>query len=138
MQLCNVLLPYYSYLGGITFHVIWHFAACYSTNFTVLLTMAVRVQNMGLDPRIEWKWGCPILVVDGLDADTDILSTEEYKEYIKRKQGDNNHKYRNNNNIISSTSSSSSNSNNDNKSDVVGVSERRSPRLRRVKALEDR
>lgn len=65
MHYCDSFASYSRMLGGVTFHVWWHFGAGYGTYILILLLVAARVQNLGLVPAVEW-WGfglCPIVKV---------------------------------------------------------------------------
>ena len=57
MNFCELLLPFYNQLGGLTLHILWHLAAGYGTYLTITLLVAIRCQNLGIDFELSWILG---------------------------------------------------------------------------------
>jgi dihydroceramidase len=57
MQLCSQLLPFYVTLKGLTFHIVWHFAAGYGAYLQVLLLIAARCFKLDKQLELVWKFG---------------------------------------------------------------------------------
>jgi len=56
-KFCSELLPYYTPLGGATFHILWHFAAGYACFHTITLLIACRLHYLKYDVVLQWILG---------------------------------------------------------------------------------
>jgi len=63
MHLCDYLSGYIRYMGGMTFHVLWHFGAAFGTYFMILLLVAIRCQNIGKVPMVVMTNLGPIIKI---------------------------------------------------------------------------
>jgi len=54
MKQCNLLLPYYTAFGGLSFHTRWHLGAGLGTYLTILLLIVMRLQGLGIKADIVY------------------------------------------------------------------------------------
>jgi hypothetical protein len=63
MHLCDYMSSYIRFMGGMTFHVIWHFGAAYGTYLMILLIVAIRCQSLGKVPMVVMTRFGPIIKI---------------------------------------------------------------------------
>lgn len=63
MYACEPWREYYDVLGGMTWHIIWHFGAGLATYCTIQQLIVQRLATLGLQPKLAWKFRfLPIIV----------------------------------------------------------------------------
>lgn len=66
---CDQLSPYYLalpyYLQGVTLHVLWHFFSAFGAYCGILFLVAVRLQRLGVVPKIKRLCGIFPIIVAG-------------------------------------------------------------------------
>lgn len=76
MNFCDELSVIYKYLGGMTFHVLWHLAAGYGTYVTAVLLTLIRCEYLEYEFDLHWIGGV-LPICRRLDAARqDIKKTE--------------------------------------------------------------
>lgn len=56
-HLCDYLTPLYVHTTGFTLHVLWHFFSCLGALYIVAFVVAVRMQVLKMEPRVEFIGG---------------------------------------------------------------------------------
>ena len=66
MYYCEHYQVYYDMIGGVTWHILWHFAAGIATFTTIQQLIFLRLVELGHKPVVELKFGClPIVGKSG-------------------------------------------------------------------------
>lgn len=65
MYYCEYYQDYYEMIGGVTWHVLWHFSAGLASFSTIQQLIFLRLAELGFTPKVEIAYGCLPMVIKG-------------------------------------------------------------------------